>query len=148
MFQLLLVIRKTTNIYLKKKSLLTATLFFTYRLPEETCKHPFRCLPVFPVDTVFYFRSFNLPLNESGFFQFLQMLRHCSLGYGQFFMNVTEKTTLLGSQKLKYGNACRMPHRLGETGYLLLFFGILLFHHFLCLYFIVRKITNNIFTDK
>ena len=89
--------------------LLAAILVLADFRLEELCKEFLGILPVFTHYAVFYFWGFNLPLYKSCVLQFLKMLAHCGLCYGQFLMNVTEIAGLLFGEKFHDGNAGRMP---------------------------------------
>ena len=68
-------------------------------------------LPVVAVDAVPHLWSLNSALDESGIFEFLEVLTDGSLGYGQFVMDVTEVAFLSAGEKLQYLNPCRMGKR-------------------------------------
>ena len=71
-------------------------------------------LPVFTHYAVFYFWGFNLPLYKSCILQFLKMLAHRGLCYGQFLMNVAEIASLLFGEEFHDGNTGRMSQSLGK----------------------------------
>ena len=67
------------------------------------------------------------------------MLGHGCFGYRQFFMYVTKIAGGTLGKKLKYRNACWMPHCFGKAGKL--FLGVIYFiRHIIT--FVVRKSTN------
>ena len=73
-FIILNVIRKTTNINIKKRGLSATLPRFTDTLPEKLLKEFTSQLPILSVDTVFHFRRFNLSLYKSCIFQLFQVL--------------------------------------------------------------------------
>ena len=96
--------------------------------------------PVAAVDVVTYLRGLDLALDQSGLLQLLEVLRDGGLGYGQYFVDLSEKATLLRGKKVQDGHPGRMAHRFGKAGDLFLVFRIA----FRCHLFsgVVRKYTN------
>ena len=97
--------------------------------PEELLEQFLSQLPILPIDTVSHFGNLNCALNQSSILQFRQMLRHRSLGYRQFLVNVPEVALLLPRQKLHYRNPCRMSQCLCKPRQLLLFLCVVFIHN-------------------
>lgn len=114
-------------LYLRyKRACLTAALFLADRLSEEVGKHLLSQCPVFLVDAILHLGWLDFALNQSGFFQFFQVLRNRGLGYRQFIVDVAEETALLLYQELQDGHAGRMAHCFGKSGYPFLLFCVFL----------------------
>ena len=96
--------------------------------------------PVAAVDAVTYLRGLDLALDQSGFLQLLEVLRDGGLGYGQYFVDLPEKATLLRGKKAQDGHPGRMAHRFGKAGDLFLVFRIAFRCHLFSGF--VRKYTN------
>ena len=71
---------------------------------------------VFPIDAILYFRRFSLVRHLSTLSSAVTPLWLSGVPHGCPRRN----STLLFCQKFKYGNPCRVSHRLSETGYLFL----------------------------
>lgn len=96
--------------------------------------------PVAAVDAVTYLRGLDLALDQSGLLQLLEVLRDGGLGYGQYFVDLPEKATLLRGKKAQDGHPGRMAHRFGKAGDLFLVFRIAFRCHLFSGF--VRKYTN------
>ena len=145
-FIILNVIRKTTNINVKKGGLSATLPRFTDTLPEKLLKEFTSQLPILSIDTVFHFRRFNLSLYKPRIFQLFKVLRYGSFGYGKFFVNIPKITRFLLCQKVHNSNSGRMSQCFGKSCQLFLRNSIIfLFFH---ISNIVRKYTNNIRDSK
>ena len=98
----------------------TTSLFAPQALPEKAAKQLLSQEPVVAVDAVLHLGSFDLALYQPGILQFLQVLRHGSLGYGEFLVDVTEIASLLLGEELQNSYPCGMAHGLGKPRQLFL----------------------------
>ena len=77
-------------------------------------------LPVVAVDAIPHLRRLDGALDETRVLEFPEVLAHCGLGDGQFFVDVAEIAGLLPGKELQDGDAGRVAHGLRKPRQLFL----------------------------
>ena len=111
---------KKKSIFAKQKKdyMPSVSIFSSHRGKKsikKVFKKHFRFLPVFLMDTIFYFWRFEFTLNQSCIFQFFQMLRNGGLRQRKNIHQVTRKAASLVFQMFQYCDTSRMPKCLCKT---------------------------------
>jgi hypothetical protein len=97
----------------QKKS---ATGPFVGLVAEEVGKSGPEQAPAYGIDAIANARALHGALNQSGIFQFLQVLRNGGLRQAQFIHQIAANARIGGHQVLQYRYSCRVGNRLGHCG--------------------------------